>query len=246
MSKIKKAIIIIMIVMYALIFAVCSYILVNNVMDYKEIINENTKLIDETIEVKVNSEYEKNMLIDWEKLANINQDIIGWIKIEDTKIDYPILQDKDLYYMNHTYEKNYNINGSIFTKIHNPFQNKETVIYGHNNRNGLMLADIEKFMDEEFFNNHQTFKIYTKTANYEARIFSIYSIGVNEESNNIKDLDFNELVEYYKNQSKFKMGDINISDKIVKISTCSYLNNKSIPTNQRYYLVAFLEEIIEW
>ena len=235
-----------MIVMYALIFAVCSYILVNNVMDYKEIINENTKLIDETIEVKVNSEYEKNMLIDWEKLANINQDIIGWIKIEDTKIDYPILQDKDLYYMNHTYEKNYNINGSIFTKIHNPFQNKETVIYGHNNRNGLMLADIEKFMDEEFFNNHQTFKIYTKTANYEARIFSIYSIGVNEESNNIKNLDFNELVEYYKNQSKFKMGDINISDKIVKISTCSYLNNKSIPTNQRYYLVAFLEEIIEW
>ena len=235
-----------MIVMYALIFAVCSYILVNNVMDYKEIINENTKLIDETIEVKVNSEYEKNMLIDWEKLANINQDIIGWIKIEDTKIDYPILQDKDLYYMNHTYEKKYNINGSIFTKIHNPFQNKETVIYGHNNRNGLMLADIEKFMDEEFFNNHQTFKIYTKTANYEARIFSIYSIGVNEESNNIKNLDFNELVEYYKNQSKFKMGDINISDKIVKISTCSYLNNKSIPTNQRYYLVAFLEEIIEW
>ena len=210
-------------------------------MDYKEVKNETAKLKEVVIETK-EIENKDDVAIDWEKLENINPDIIGWIKIDDTNIDYPIMQDKDLYYMNHTYEGKYNINGSIFTKINNPFETKITTIYGHNNKNEIMFSGIEKFMDEEFFSNHNTFKIYTKSKIYDAKVFSIYSIGVKEESNNIKNLSFEESIEYYKSQSRFKQELGEIPKNIVKISTCSYLNNKARPTNQRYYLIASLVE----
>ena len=103
-----------------------------------------------------------------------------------------------------------------------------------------MFSEIENFMNHEFFKNHQTFKIYTKSSNYDAKIFSIYSIGVNEENKNIQNLSFEECIEYYKKQSKFKVENQEIPENIIKLSTCSYLNNKETPTEQRYYLVASL------
>lgn len=244
MDTIKKIAILIMIIVCIGIFITCSYILIKNFFDYQEENDISEKLIEETINITSEDNEEKeNVAIDWGKLNNINQDIIGWIKIDDTNINYPIMQDKDLYYMSHTYEKKYNRNGSIFTKTSNPFETQETILYGHNNKNGIMFADIDKFMNEDFYNNHKTFKIYTANAEYEAKIFSIYSIGVNQESNNIENLNFEECIEYYKNQSKFKQELEEIPTNIVKLSTCSYLNNKARPTNQRYYLIASLEKI---
>lgn len=242
MSLNKKVAIIIMITICAIILIICSYILIKNLLDFNEAKNDSSKLIEEVIETKKDNEDKENVIIDWEKLTNTNEDIIGWIKIDGTKIDYPIMQDKDLYYMNHTYQKKYNANGSIFTKTPNPFKSKETIIYGHNNRNGLMFAGIQNFMNEEFFYNHQTFKIYTKATIYDAKVFSIYSIGVAEESKNIKNLSFEETIEYYIKQSRFKIDDLETPTNIVKLSTCSYLNNKARPTNQRYYLIASLIE----
>lgn len=242
MGKIKKFAILIIIAIFVLVFFVCSYNLAKIFLDFEETKIETTRLIEDVIKISKKSE-ENKILVDWKKLENINKDIIGWIKINNTKIDYPIIQDKNLYYINHTYEKKYNINGSIFTITNNPFKSKETIIYGHNNQNGLMFSGIENYMDEEFFYNNRTFKIYTKSDTYDAKIFSIYSIGVNEETNNTKNLNFNDCVKYYKTQSKFKVEIEDMPQNIIKLSTCSYLNNKSRPTNQRYYLVASLTKI---
>ena len=177
-------------------------------------------------------------------MGNINQDVIGWIEIENTNINYPILKDNDsLYYLKHTFEKKYNRNGSIFTLDNNPFQNEETIIYGHNMRNGLMFSDLSNYMNEKFWEEHKTVHIYTEKENYEATIFSVYSIGVNVEENNIKDLDFDERIEYYKKTSKYAIKNITESKKIVKLYTCSYINNRAIPTDQRYFIIAFLEKV---
>lgn len=238
MSKLKKVAIFVMIIIFAGIFVVCSYMLIKNFFDYKNIDIEISKLKDVFVDINEKD----NIIIDWETLESINSDIVGWIKINDTNIDYPIMKDKDLYYINHTYKKKYNKNGSIFTKTNNPFNTEETIIYGHNNKNHIMFGDIEKYMDENFFYNHNIFKIYTKSQNYNAKVFSIYSIGAREECNNIKSLNFDECIEYYKKQSKFNVENQN-EKKIIKLSTCSYLNNKATPTNQRYYLIAFLENI---
>lgn len=98
-------------------------------------------------------------------------------------------------------------------------------------------------MDEDFYFEHSNFEIYTKNQNYKATIFSCYSIGVDEEECNIKLLDFKEQVEYYKKASKYSVENIGEIKKIVKLSTCSYLNNHTTPTDQRYYIVAKLEKV---
>lgn len=64
-----------------------------------------------------------------------------------------------------------------------------------------------------------------------------------EESNNIKQLNFDERIDYYKKASKITIKSDEKITKIVKLSTCSYLNAKTSPTDQRYYIIAYLESI---
>ena len=95
--------------------------------------------------VIIESNDEEKTKIDWQKLKSINRDIIGWIKIENTNINYPILQDNDeLKYLRHSFNKEYNKNGSIFTLNNRPFEDKKTVLYGHNMKNETMFFRIRQ------------------------------------------------------------------------------------------------------
>ena len=224
-----------------IILIIASYSLVKNYIEYKQSQDSSIKLIEKTI---TESSNEENININWDQLEEINKDIIGWIKIENTKIDYPILKDSDkLKYLKHSFDGKYNNNGAIFTLNENPFQNYTTILYGHNMKNGLMFSELKKYMNEEFFYEHSSFKIYTKNQNYLATIFSCYSTEVNEEENNIKLLSFREEVEYYKSKCNYSIDNMGEIEKIVKLSTCSYLNNHTNPTSQRYYIVAKLEKL---
>lgn len=221
-----------------------SYFLISNFLQYKVSNNSNLQLIEDVFTKNKTEENTEKTIIDWDKLSNINTDIIGWIKINDTNIDYPILKDTDnLKYLKHSFGGKYNNNGSIFTLNNNPFQDYETVLYGHNMKSGIMFLELSKYMNKEFFDKHSSFEIYTKNQNYKATVFSCYSIGINKEENNIKLLDFEEQVEYYKKASKYSVDNVSEIKKIVKLSTCSYLNNHTTPTDQRYYIVAKLEKV---
>ena len=221
-----------------------SYFLISNFLQYKVSNNSNLQLIEDVFTKNKTEENTEKTIIDWDKLSNINTDIIGWIKINDTNIDYPILKDTDnLKYLKHSFGGKYNNNGSIFTLNNNPFQDYETVLYGHIMKSGIMFSELGKYMNKEFFDKHSSFEIYTKNQNYKATVFSCYSIGINKEENNIKLLDFEEQVEYYKKASKYSVDNVSEIKKIVKLSTCSYLNNHTTPTDQRYYIVAKLEEV---
>ena len=232
--KCKNVSIILLIFILTIVFCISCYILLKDLKEYKESDKSTEKLIEESIEIK---EETQKRSIDWEYLKSINKDIIAWIEIENTKIDYPILKDKDVYYLKHTFDKKYNSNGSIFTTNSYPFEDKETIVYGHNMKNGSMFSDLGKYLNKDFLNSHFNFKIYTPTCNYEARIFSVYSIGVETESNNIKSLNFEDRIEYYKKASEYNIETDSNIKKIVKLSTCSYLNATTIPTDQRYYIV---------
>ena len=208
-------------------------------MSYNELIQE----VVITENVKEETEDNSNIEIDWEKLKSINKDIIAWIKIDGTHINYPILKSTDkLEYMTRSYDLKYNSNGSVFTLNSNPFFDNVTTIYGHNMKSGLMFTDLSKYMDKNFFKEHQTFEIYTESKNYIATVFSVYSTGEKTEENNVKNLSFAEEINYYKLKNVNKIENIDNINKIVKLSTCSYLNNKAHPTNQRYYIVAKLYE----
>ncbi len=237
--KCRKFILIFTILVFIIVFFISCYIILKDLKELEENNKSVENLIDETI--KVNNE-SKEKEIDWNYLKLVNEDIIAWIEIKDTNINYPILKDKDNYYLKHSFDKKYNSNGSIFTTNITPFEDKETIIYGHNMRNNSMFSNLEKYLDENFLYSHLKFKIYTPKCNYEATIFSVYSIDFETEINNIKLLDFNERLNYYKNASKYKI-DSNKIEKIIKLSTCSYINAKTRPTNQRYYIIANLCEI---
>ena len=200
--KCKNVSIILLIFILTIVFCISCYILLKDFKEYKESDKSTEKLIEESIEIK---EETQKRSIDWEYLKSINKDIIAWIEIENTKIDYPILKDKDVYYLKHTFDKKYNSNGSIFTTNSYPFEDKETIVYGHNMKNGSMFSDLGKYLNKDFLNSHFNFNIYTPTCNYEARIFSVYSIGVETESNNIKSLNFEDRIEYYKKASEYNI-----------------------------------------
>lgn len=234
-KRLKYIIIKSMIIIFLVLFFISFYFIVCDFLEYKDNEQSNQRLNEEVIkENQITQEY----TIDWEYLSLINKDIIGWIEIENTNINYPIIKDNTLFYLKHDYNKKYNSNGSIFTTNQNPFINEETNIYGHNMKNGRMFSNLDKYLNKDFFYSHLNLKIYTPTQNYKGTIFSAYSIGVEIENKNIEQLSMNERIEYYKKASKYSIENIDDITKIIKLSTCSYINTKVRPTNQRYYIIA--------
>ena len=99
-------------------------------------------------------------------------------------------------------------------------------------KNSIMFSELGNYMNKDFLMAHQTFKIFTKSQKYNATIFSCYSTDENQEENNIKLLNFEEEIEYYKKMSSIKTSEkTDKFKKIIKLSTCSY------------YIVATLDEI---
>ncbi len=89
----------------------------------------------------------------FDELRAINQDIVGWVSINDTEIHYPVLQSSDNdYYLNRNYKGERTRAGSIFMDYRNhPEEAKHTILYGHHMRDGTMFNELERFTDEAFF-----------------------------------------------------------------------------------------------
>ena len=236
-NDIKKKLIIVIIIVFFIILMISSYFLLREFLEYKKVKSQSISLIENVIK-----EDKNESKIDFQKLEKINEDIIGWIEIENTNINYPILKDdSNLKYIKHSYDGSYSASGSIFTIANKPFEDSITTIYGHNMKTGLMFSDLSKYMNYDFLEDHKIINIYTKNMNYKATIFSVYSINVFEEENNLKNLNFEEEIKYYENASKYEIENFEKSKKILKLSTCSYLNNRTVPTTQRYFIVAYLQ-----
>lgn len=128
--NIKVIFIILIITICLVIFLISSYIMINEVIKFEENEQDNRELVSNAIEIIDNTDEDTSRIIDWDYLKSINPDIIAWIEIEGTKINYPILKDNDnLFYLKHSYNKKYNDNGAIFTLDNNTFENEETIIF---------------------------------------------------------------------------------------------------------------------
>ena len=110
-------------------------------------------------------------------------------------------------------------------------------------KNGSMFSNLANYLNEKFLYSHLKFKVYTPVCDYEATIISVYSINIETENNNIKLLNFDERIKYYKQISKYHIENNDNIKKIIKLSTCSYINAKRVPTEQRYYIIANLIQI---
>jgi sortase B len=107
--------------------------------------------------------------IDFEKLEKINPDIVGWVCIGGTGIDYPIVQtDNNETYLDRDFESRKSVSGAIYLDYENEpdFSGRHNIIYGHHMKNGTMFKDIVKYKDEAFFKSHQDIFIYTPEREY--------------------------------------------------------------------------------
>ncbi len=116
-----------------------------------------------------------------EELQKENKDIVAWIEIEGTNVNYPVLQGLDNdYYMTHNYKREYTSCGSIFLDKDYNFSIPSTnfLIYGHNMKNGTMFKDLLKYKSKDFFNEHQTIRFTTSKEDAIYEIISVFESRV--------------------------------------------------------------------
>lgn len=140
--------------------------------DVYEQVQEQVQVLEPTVKEETPVE----VSIDFTSLKKINKDIYAWIDIEDTNVHYPIVQSPtdDSYYLEHTIEGVKGYPGSIYTERVNAkdFSDFNTVIYGHDMKDGSMFKHLHKFEDPEFFETHDTVTIYTEK---EIKTYRIYA-----------------------------------------------------------------------
>ncbi|MCB6546170.1 SrtB family sortase [Ruminococcus sp. AF17-22AC] len=178
-----------------------------------------------------NAQLKPPIEVDFDKLKSVNEDVVGWIYVDALPdISYPIVKGKDNQtYLHQTYEKNYNFAGTIFVDYENSgdFSDCNTLVYGHNMKNGSMFGHLKKFReDDRLYKQDKYFWILTPERNYRYEIISAYTTGVNSDTYTLfkgPGEEFEKYLETIKGYSEIQTDDtdLTIKDKIVTLSTCT-------------------------
>ena len=174
---------------------------------------------------------EKNL--DWASLYAENKDIYAWIYIPGTQVDYPVLQSTsdDTYYLNHNIDGSYGKPGCIYTEKINSkdFTNYNTVLYGHNMKNGEMFGCLHDYEDKTFFDENPYVYVYTEEKTYVYEIFAAYTatnahiLNTNDFSTQEGFADYLDNVVYNKALTGNFRNDTRVTsdNRIITLSTCT-------------------------
>ena len=178
-----------------------------------------------------NAQLKPPIEVDFDKLKSVNEDVVGWIYVDALPdISYPIVKGKDNQtYLHQTYEKNYNFAGTIFVDYENScdFSVCNTLVYGHNMKNGSMFGHLKKFReDDKLYKQDKYFWILTPERNYRYEIITAYTTGVNSDTYTLfkgPGEEFEKYLETIKGYSEIQTDDtdLTIKDRIVTLSTCT-------------------------
>ncbi len=167
--------------------------------------------------------------VDFDALSEINPDIVAWIYIEDTEINYPVVQGTDnQYYLKRLFNGKWNGSGCIFLDSRNSpdLSDRHSIIYGHHMKNGTMFSGLTEYKKQGFYEGHPVVLLMMPEQNVRVEIFAGYVANVQENAWEIalgSDVEFGEWLEEAKERSCFK-SEITpaVTDRIVTLSTCSY------------------------
>lgn len=170
-----------------------------------------------------------------ENIAKINSDVIGWIKVDGTNIDYPVMQNKNFYLHRNIY-KNYSSHGTPYIAEYCDLKTSDNlIIYGHHMNDNSMFSGLVNYKNYQFYKNHKYIKFYTlidgqtveniyeiivtfKTVAYSDNGFKYYNY-----INFYNDEDFKSYIsncqrlEFYNTETSANYGD-----KLITLSTCEY------------------------
>lgn len=196
---------------------------------------ENGKMISTENAEEQNEETERMLQV--KQLQEQNADIIGWLEIENTNMNYPVLQGTDnSYYMTHNYKKEKSKNGSIFLDANYNWNipSNNLLIYGHNLGNGMMFQELLKYEKESFYREHPIIRFTTAEGDAEYEIISAFKSRVYYKSeknvfryyfflNSESEEEYNQFVKNAKNASLYSIdATANYGDQLITLSTCSY------------------------
>lgn len=142
-----------------IVCAICICLII--ISSYKIIMwskdnNHNKKIMHNIYERAIVIEKNNKRHVDMQELRKINRDTVGWIKLENTNIEYPIVQTSDnRFYLDHSFDKSYNKAGWIFADCSNKLDgsDKNIVIYGHNRRDGSMFDSLNNILEDDWNSN---------------------------------------------------------------------------------------------
>lgn len=167
--------------------------------------------------------------VDFGALKAVNHNVVAWLYQKDTGINYPVVQGEDNdYYLNHLLNGEKNKYGTPFVDYRTsaPFADFNTIIYGHNMRNGAVFASLVEYESQSYYQSHPTMLLLTPEGNYTLEIFSGFVTDGNSDFYQREfqnEDDFLQYVAAVSEQSDFS-SDVTVSatDTIVMLSTCAY------------------------
>lgn len=212
--------------------------------------SETVTITAENVASETNQFTEPKKISPYEKYAPVyeqNSDLVGWITIDGTNINYPVMQTKDEpdFYLKRGFDKSYSEYGVPYLQWDCDVTSSDNlVIYGHNMKNGTMFSDLERYADETFYKEHKyirfdtlsdyrTYEIFAvfRTTAYSDDGFKYYSFVDADDAE-----DFNNFIEKCKELSLYDTGvTAEYGDKLLTLSTCEYTR-----TNGRLVVIAKL------
>ena len=194
---------------------------------------ENT--FEDLIEiVEENIENQEERKIDINKLYEENKDIVGWLKIDNTTINYPIMQNINdpNYYLHRDFYKNYSSYGTPYMAKQCNLNSDNIVIYGHHMKNNKMFGELEKYKLKDFYNNHKIITFTTLEKEYSYEIFAVFKTTVYTKNTfrYYENINFENKKMYddFINISLYQTGiEIKDKEKLITLSTCEYSNKNS-------------------
>jgi sortase B len=243
--KVKKKLLNILLIILIGCFCFSLYNIIILIMDN----DNNTKLINkiqnevidssDTISSTENLQEENtdnlNLELDFDKLNKINSDTVGWITINGTSINYPIVQTKDNnYYLKHSFDKSLNVNGWIFLNYANSsyFDDQNTIIFGHNTNKKTMFTELKDIYNGKLGNDIDII-IYLEDKTLYYKAFSIYLTSEHDSTSLSNYLDIDTINNFISNSKINFNTSVSLDDKILTLSTCYNTSEKKIILNAK-------------
>ena len=221
----RKKLIAISVLACSLLAMLFSFFNIVNWIEDNKKTKERIEIVQEVTKIEINP-VSTFLSVDFTELSKINDEVVAWIKVPETSVNYPVVKHKDnSYYLTHSYDKSFNYAGWIYTDYRNDIDDlvSNNIIYGHGRVDGSMFGSLRDLINKD--GSEKLVYISTPYNNYIFQVFSIYRIMNTDDylytgyDNNEKFLSFIDLI---KNRSLVKYDDLEIepSDKILTLATC--------------------------
>ena len=223
----KKVIYYITLTVLIVTFAVSTYFIVSNQIEsneQKEVFND----IISVVETESNNDDDK--LNGYMELKSQNIDFIGWMKIDDTNINYPVMQSSTPnFYLKKNFNKEYSDYGTPYiSELCNTDKSDNLIIYAHNMKNHQMFGDLEKYKSKDFYNNHKYIQVDTLNNQGTYEIISVFKTTADGfYYQNYTDFTDEEQFNTFMNKCKsLSLYDTETNsaygDRLITLSTCEY------------------------